>query len=552
MREASKAQLHYERSGVVNGYSSNNIGFFHWLRHPYKGLPYLLCSILFMLVALFFLFHYYLSNYNFSLDGSKLSSRDVLMAAGEIRKLERFGDSQSQAEILLRIDELKNIKSSVNKELLVLEKRRQQLLTEIGNYTVSIESLKLAHKNEMLESKKIALKLNNLKIEFEEMKRNNQPFLEAPMQLLPLSPLSKNTKLNNDYNNLDENEFGIKFSLCKMSTCFDFSRCSVFSQFPVYVYNNSYAFTKSTNYVVKVQNAAFKNQYATEKPNIACLFVVFGDELIANERNHLVYWGDSGRNHLIINTNNNHESNYRIVPSSLNEAIFAHASFRLSTYRPGFDIILPCLECISSLESMHPLPMMVPVKRKHLMTFLGDVSAYTTGETMEDDNIDTRGMNLVDGKNDLKPSFSVLNKILRTLNTMQEKFVSDNFIFKFFCKEPKSPLTSSPNEDFPLCGSQADRLAILEQSTFSLILSADHITGKLDYSVSTIEFQTRLVEALRSGAVPVVVGVKGEILLPLEDVIDWKGVILWVPSPRITELHFVIRSFGRLDFYCVV
>lgn len=58
--------------------------------------------------------------------------------------------------------------------------------------------------------------------------------------------------------------------------------------------------------------------------------------------------------------------------------------------------------------------------------------------------------------------------------------------------------------------------------------------------------QARLYEALRSGAIPVILGAD-QIILPYSETIDWRRAVLMLPKARITELHFLLRSVPDAD-----
>ena len=85
-----------------------------------------------------------------------------------------------------------------------------------------------------------------------------------------------------------------------------------------------------------------------------------------------------------------------------------------------------------------------------------------------------------------------------------------------------------------LCQSFEEHLTQLSKSTFSLIVADDHngIGGHTD----------RLVEALLSGAVPIILSYSGAIPLPLDQVIDWRNAAIQVPFGRLPELPFMIGS----------
>jgi hypothetical protein len=54
----------------------------------------------------------------------------------------------------------------------------------------------------------------------------------------------------------------------------------------------------------------------------------------------------------------------------------------------------------------------------------------------------------------------------------------------------------------------------------------------------------RLLEALISGAVPIILSCSGDIRLPLDESIDWKKAVFQFPLSRMPELPFTIHSLS--------
>jgi len=55
----------------------------------------------------------------------------------------------------------------------------------------------------------------------------------------------------------------------------------------------------------------------------------------------------------------------------------------------------------------------------------------------------------------------------------------------------------------------------------------------------------RLIEALRSGSVPVMLGT--HISLPFDDKIDWDLAVLKIPSGHFSQIHLILRSIEEFD-----
>jgi len=136
--------------------SSNNGGFLSWLRHPQRGLPYLIMSIVIVLIILPLLTHYYISAFD-DADATGYGHRSRLDRAG------RFGSIKS-FELKNQIDELRAIKASVSNELLELEKKRQSLLMEINGYTSAIDELKQSYRQTSEELGRLRSSLASLQV----------------------------------------------------------------------------------------------------------------------------------------------------------------------------------------------------------------------------------------------------------------------------------------------------------------------------------------------------------------------------------------------------
>ena len=141
----------------LNG-SSNSGGFLSWLRHPQRGLPYLIFSIVAILVILPLLTHYYISAFD-----------DVVATSyghrGRLERAGRFGSPKS-SELKSQIDELRAIKTSVSNELLELEMKRQTLLTEITGYTTAIDELKQSYRQTSEELGHLKVSLTSLQVPY--------------------------------------------------------------------------------------------------------------------------------------------------------------------------------------------------------------------------------------------------------------------------------------------------------------------------------------------------------------------------------------------------
>ncbi len=203
-------------------------------------------------------------------------ARRVLGLASEL-------DSLSGPELRSRIEELLRIKQSVLQELRGLEARRKDMQQQVSGFHREIEELKSEATRRQAELERLRVSAEQARLAQEEYARRNTPEIRAPLALRaemapgPLSPPKQS-------------------SSCTMDDCFDFSRCSLTSGFPVYLYDRA---EKGSLFGGEVGFAS--------RPEEACLYVVVEDqgsspEALENRLQSLPYSGGDGRNHLVILT----------------------------------------------------------------------------------------------------------------------------------------------------------------------------------------------------------------------------------------------------------
>lgn len=444
-------------------------------------------------------------------------------------------------DLKARIEELRRIKASVNNELRDLESKRQKLHAEISGYNTHIETLKSAYEATNLEFQKLKVTIENTRIEQEELIRRNMPQVEAPHRILP--PLINYV-----------NELPGSPASCCMHSCFDFSRCSLFSQFPVYLYNPEEfhfsstpldAFIKSS-----VTQALDASPYMTYDPSIACLYVVLIGDVQGGLQNvtglqerlkALPHWHGDGSNHLLINVAR-HPTN-RDVFSGVNtgRAMIMQSPFTEWQMRRGFDIVAPPSLGSAQGDVWFDLLPIVPARRKFLASFQGELSLSHTRASHPRALLSAFNASgpHQQPSSEMEMLLQLENTIVETLKRMELNFPADNFLFEFSCKA--SPAAGVHGE-WALCGSAEARAEMLKHSTFSLILAP------VNHSViSTTVTQIRIYEALKLGAIPVLLGQQTQ--LPLGELLGGSAqrVMLQLPKQRASELHIVLRSLPDMD-----
>lgn len=118
---------------------------------------------------------------------------------------------------------------------------------------------------------------------------------------------------------------------------------------------------------------------------------------------------------------------------------------------------------------------------------------------------------------------------------------SDLFYLQFDCDPPVEKRSLKSIGDWALCGTDRSRRSVLRDSTFVLIFAP----GDSSYTTTAL-LQARLYEALRSGAIPVILG-GDRTRLPYDEVLDWRRAVLSLPKARVTELHFLLRALSDSD-----
>ena len=356
----------YYQSGQV---VSHGPGFYNWMRYHYPiclRLHYLICFLLLVLITVPFFTHYYLSTI--------ATDQDNLEVHRSRSKLDHPDDlgNTKLSDIKYHVEDLQRIKISVNNELRELESKRQKLHSEINGYNSQLDELKVDYEKSLVEMQQLVATIENRKQEIDEMIQRNKPEIQAPSRILPgadesvVMPSPRST------------------FWCRMHNCFDFSRCSITSQLPIYVYNPAEyqaGGSRLMEYVRgKVSHSLFANPHITADPKIACLYVVLVGEVegtwnasaLQDHLHNLPYWRGDGRNHILVNAARTPSSKDVFDNINTGRAILAQSAFTSMQFRPGFDLILPPLLGKPSGEVWDQLPFISPARRKHLVTFQGE------------------------------------------------------------------------------------------------------------------------------------------------------------------------------------
>jgi len=459
---------------------SDTDSFWYWLRTV--RIRTLLLALLPCILVLPICLYWLLANGEAAKGG--IDSADT---ARRVLGLIEF-DHLSGPEIKSRIDELLRIKNSVQAELRSLEQRRSSMQVELVELGSKIEQVKMESSRESKELERLRVSIQQVKVAHQEYIARNSPDIAPPLPLLPAMMEFLTPPLSS--------------SPCSLSTCFDFSRCSVSSGMPVYLYPS---------------HAMNNIQHLTTTPSQACLYMVMMQK--ETQLSSLLYWAGDGRNHLLIQL----PGETRLDNTDTGRAMIVSSTAVSSTWRPGFDLVLPSLA--GKGQGWSEYPPLVPVTREILLTFEGQQEfGVLVSSALEDAMRQDR-------------------EVVAVLKDMTVAGTNDKFHFTFACssKDTKSLGRIEPT-DWRLCTTLESRAEILSKSTFGVILPPSNRS-----IISTPHIQARLMECLLAGTIPVILST--DLLLPFSEVLDWSKAALILPLQRVTELHFLLRTLPQSDVF---
>ncbi|XP_076059880.1 exostosin like glycosyltransferase 3 isoform X2 [Oratosquilla oratoria] len=511
MRNLSYGRLNGRERG--NG---NSGGFIMWLLRPSRLVP-----IIIILTVVPLCTHYFLSK---ATSEAYHAERRLLLDLHD-----PFGDlSEYKCENLKgRIQELLNIKTSVSNELRDLEQRRLQLQESIAAATTRIDSLKQEENHIKTELERLKSSVEQAILAQKELFEKNMPQIAAP----------KRIRANHEdsiFNPLSPNH---AIEMCRMHNCFDYSRCSVLSGFPIYFYDvDKYHTSADIEIFVKttVKQALGYNPHITNDPDEACVFIAligenlrsgYDKKILETNLHSLSHWNGDGRNHVLLNFGRTFYSRDIFTGVNTGHALIVQSHFSFAQYRPNFDFIAPPLLGLPGGDVWHNLPPIIPAKRKYLLSFQGELPPLRP-------YIDS-GQLPLDGTDGLRDEAMLVDE----LDKLQQTPTDDLFLLQFSCRGSGGYGDLS---EWQICDTETTRTGLLKESTFTLILAPHNAS-----QVSTVILQTRIFEALKYGAIPVILG--NYVQLPLSEALDWKKLAIIHPKARVSELHFLIRTFSNAD-----
>lgn len=430
------------------------------------------------------------------------------------------------------VQDLCRIRESVSEELLQLEAKRQELNGEIARLNLRIEACKRSidsAKQDLLQLKNV---ISQTEHSYKELMAQNQPKLSLPIRLLP-----------------DKDDPGMpppkSARSCRLRSCFDYARCPLTSGFPVYVYDTgSYPWGDLVDPLVRqaFSTSVKSNIYVTDDPAVACLYLVLVGELqessnavpaeLEKQLKALPHWRSDGHNHVLVHLTRKSMTQNFLYNVSAGRAAVAHSTFLEQQYREGFDVVVSPLVHALSEPNFLEVPPQVPVKRKYLFTFQGERVESLRSSLQE---APLPQLQSFEEEMEGDPPADYDDRIIATLKAVQDSHL-DQVLVEFTCKRPQPSLPM----EWSLCGEREERLEVLKASTFALVIAPGD-----SQLVASAGCGMRLFEALEVGAIPVLLG--DHTRLPYHQFIRWSEAAVIVPKPRITELHFLLRSLSDND-----
>lgn len=290
---------------IINSDTSRDIC--SWLVHI--KLSRIVIMVLAILILTPLITHFYLSKVernSYSIEHSAHSHQDLPEDLNTIK----------EADLRVGVEELLRIRGSVLSELRDIERKRQQYKSEIQSYLKQIEELKQELSHQQTSLNRLKISVEQAQVAQQEALQQNTPDLALPKRLIAnmipsvLPSIPRNSSKR-----------------CRMFNCFDHSRCSLTSGFPVFLYdpdqypvmNDGWdvdGFLKTT-----LKQTLGYNPHLTNDPKEACIFLVLvgealkdTDDISENVGNHLnlppldsdalkrlPFWGGDGRNHVLLN-----------------------------------------------------------------------------------------------------------------------------------------------------------------------------------------------------------------------------------------------------------
>ena len=415
--------------------------------------------------------------------------------------LQSRADTFPHNEHSISSSELEQIKSLVRKQLEDLIAQHNRILKQIQKYSKNIDPLRR-------KSRSLSDMVLKHREELEQLRLRKK--IPSTCPRLPPLRLPKDismSKLSSSFKTDSKSKVN-----CNLSSCFKLQKCPYGGSFLAHVYKiqNVGVMPNTTEELYTIFESL---PYLTDVSATPCIYIVLIDTSLQNSTkalenflHTLKYWQGEGHNHIIINFG---KSDLSTVDTG--RAMIAQTTFGpRAPYRREFDVVIPPLV---NLRKSGPVwensAPQLPANRKYMLSFMGNYRKPKKG---------SRNENTI-SVDDLKQLSSEAKDMLIQLSCqVDEEFSSYN--------------------EWQLCWSHNERAKVLKASTFALIIQFGD-----DQTMTLV----RLMEALRYGAIPVIIS--DNVLLPLSDIIDWHRATITLHEAQFPQLNFVLRTISVNDLF---
>jgi hypothetical protein len=238
-------------------------------------------------------------------------------------------------------------------------------------------------------------------------------------------------------------------------------------------------------------------------------------------------WQTQGKNHVVVDLSPGSETGLLQGNAPvMHYAVMASSSFSTKAFRADFDIIIPSLPTRrtgngSEDEVWEELPPLDPAFRKFLFSFWGEPNvapraAASASSVMEDIEqlkvLKTAFQHLQQQREPAQAQQMHWRIVMTCDDTASSSYSYGTGPFSYSASSknsspasaaasPRWSKSSSRDVEWSLCGTFQERGTLLTESTFAIVFAP-----LADTSLTSVEFQMRLSEALQRGAVPVIIG----------------------------------------------
>lgn len=407
----------------------------------------------------------------------------------------------------MRINDLKQIKLSLNNELIEIERAKSKLLREEKGLSVRNEKLlaQINRSKSLLRQLELDIVSNKKRLRGKSCDTDQASIIVFnPLKSEELSSYlmhDDDMKISGSSHDLDR--LSLKYHKCPLTREFRFS-IVIPREFNL----SMNAFSMDSQ-ISSIHDLLIAHRSFTNDPSQACLTISFltessetflSDQLSRDSNNLVIDLFGSGSRGKILNL-----------------AMIASPVFIRNSFRDRLDIVIPNMQnpSIKYEAIMGSMPLQSPIDRKYLASYFGRDHHII----VENDMVTSKSYK------ELVQKFLVQQEEI--LKTIHRSSIDDMFLFMYNC----GPSNKQCYED---------RAKMIEHSTFLIILPTEADT---DFHINDLIYL-----GLSRGSIPVIFG-KESVRLPFDEVLDWSKASILIPTARLPEIHFILKSYNPYDIY---